>query len=168
MKRPTQAQLKGMLNYLPSTGDFFWRKCPGFNKGFRDGTKAGSKRDRYYVIQINGRAYQAGIIAWVWMTGEYPKNKIDHRDRDTFNNRWLNLREATHSQNNANRIFRKRKQNLPRGVSQIKRPYKVSKPYEAAIKVNKKSIWLGLYKTPEEAHSAYLAAAKKHFGEFSI
>ena len=33
--------------------------------------------------------------------------------------------------------------------------------------VNQKSIYLGYFKTPEEAAEAYNEAAKKHFGEFA-
>ncbi len=167
MKRPfTPSRLKKMLDYDPESGVFTWKDCPGYNKKFRNGTEAGSNRDRYFVIQIEGRAYQAGIIAWVLKTGKWPKNKVDHKDRDTFNNKWTNLREATFSQNNANRVFGNR--SLPRGVTLIKRPYKLKNPYEARIKVNKKNIYLGMHHTPEGAHAAYLVAAKKHFGEFSI
>jgi hypothetical protein len=33
--------------------------------------------------------------------------------------------------------------------------------------VNWKQISLGVYKTPEEAHAAYVVAAKQYFGEFA-
>lgn len=37
------------------------------------------------------------------MTGEWPKNQIDHINRIRDDDRWENLREATQSQNSYNR-----------------------------------------------------------------
>jgi len=36
------------------------------------------------------------------MTGQWPKEYIDHKNRKRDDNRWCNLREATHSQNYVN------------------------------------------------------------------
>jgi len=37
----------------------------------------------------------------------------------------------------------------------------------ARIKVGRKQTYLGNFKTEEEAHSAYVEAAKKYFGEYA-
>lgn len=39
--------------------------------------------------------------------------------------------------------------------------------YQAQIKVNYRSIYLGLFPTARAAHAAYIAAARKYFGEFA-
>ena len=41
------------------------------------------------------------------------------------------------------------------------RKSRISKPYEACIKVNGKNKYLGNYSTPEEAHQAYLTAKRE-------
>ncbi|HMD55018.1 MAG TPA: AP2 domain-containing protein, partial [Phycisphaerae bacterium] len=45
--------------------------------------------------------------------------------------------------------------------------HKRAQKWMAQIMVDRKSIYLGLYQTPEEAHEAYAIAAKKYFGDFS-
>jgi hypothetical protein len=94
------------------------------------------------------------------MTGKFPEQEIDHIDGDGTNNRWENLREATRAQNNAN----------CRGYNKcgIKGVYQRGPSWIAQISPNGgRSIHLGCFRTPEEAHAAYLAAAHKYFGEFA-
>ena len=45
-------------------------------------------------------------LAWLYMTGEWPEQEIDHIDRNTGNNIFSNLREAEHHQNKANSKIR--------------------------------------------------------------
>jgi hypothetical protein len=111
----TAARLREVLNYNPKTGEFSWvqnwtpRATLGFGKGRRKkvGTIkwCGRKRGqaKYRVIGIDGRLYFAHRLAWLWMTGKWPKHEVDHRDRDGLNNRWRNLRDVTRKQNEANK-----------------------------------------------------------------
>ena len=52
----------------------------------------------YLRIQIGARKYLAHRLAWLRMKGRWPRDEIDHHDLDKANNRWANLREATHVQ----------------------------------------------------------------------
>jgi hypothetical protein len=52
------------------------------------------------------------------------------------------------------------------GLKGIKRS-KHGKKWQARIQVDKKTIHLGAFSTPEEAHQAYCDAAFKYFGEFA-
>jgi hypothetical protein len=69
---------------------------------------------------------------------------VDHINRDRLDCRRQNLRIVTASESNLNRQLRPRA--LPRGVTA--RP---SGRYEARIKRNSQSRYLGLYDTPAEA-----------------
>ena len=56
-------------------------------------------------------------LAWFYMTGEWPKNHIDHVNGLEGDNRWCNLREATNSENMLNRKMNKNNKTGVKGVS---------------------------------------------------
>lgn len=88
--------------------------------------------------------------------------EVDHRDGDGLNNRRMNLRVATKSQNQSNRKTSILSQTGLKGVT----PYKRDGTWHARISLNGRRISLGYYKTPEDAHSAYCNASAKLHGEF--
>ena len=89
----------------------------------------------------------------------------DHINGDGLDNRKLNLRIATHSQNHMNERRRKDNKTGYKGVSLLT---SYSRPmWQANICINQKQIYLGSFSTPELAYEAYCAAAKHYFGEFA-
>jgi HNH endonuclease len=48
--------------------------------------------DGYRVIEIDETEYFAHDLAWLWMTGEFPKGQIEHINGIKDDNRWCNLR----------------------------------------------------------------------------
>ena len=98
----TQEQLKELFHYSPETGIFTRLKTTtGKNKA---GTIPGGDKSTGYIrIAINGKYYQAHRLAWLYMTGDFPKNCIDHINMIKTDNSWGNLRGATRSENNKNR-----------------------------------------------------------------
>src|SRR4051794_28870684 len=87
------------LSYNPDSGLLVWT---GGDPRYI-GNVAGSKSTKgYIVIEILGRRYRAHLIAWWFLTGEWLPGAVDHADRDGSNNRALNLRKATRSQQSAN------------------------------------------------------------------
>lgn len=88
---------------------------------------------------------------------------VDHINGDGLDNRRANLRVATAAQNQANRKIPISNTSGYKGVSWHKKDCK----WQAKIKVNYRTIYLGTFSDPEEAHAAYIAAAKKYFGEFA-
>ena len=152
----TQSELKELLEYNPDTGVFTWIK--------RNGNVAGTKNNAGYVcIRINKKIYKAHRLAYLYMTGKFPENFIDHINHIKDDNRWVNLRDATDSQNGANRAKCKNNTSGYKGVSWNKR----DKKWESKIKYMSKTIHLGKYTTPEEASEAYKKKAIELYGEFS-
>lgn len=90
--------------------------------------------------------------------------QVDHINHDIHDNRRINLRIATPSQNGQNR--RKRSDNTSgyKGVSWKK----ANKAWQAYIKYKQKTIYLGLHNTPELAALAYNKKARELFGEFAL
>lgn len=91
------------------------------------------------------------------------KDFVDHADNNPLNNRRVNLRLATVSQNAQNRKKPTNGTSEYKGVTWHKRCAK----WQAAIKKDGKNYYLGLYADPYEAHLAYQEAAKEFFGEFA-
>ena len=143
-----QEILKRNLHYDPETGEFYWR---------RSGKLAGRLGNRGYVlIKLNCVEYIAQRLAFLYMTGRWPEY-AEHRNGIRNDNRWVNLREATKSGDQANRDYGPNRGVEIRGNS-----------FRARIKVNGDTVQLGSYGTIEEARLAYREAADLYFGEFAF
>jgi hypothetical protein len=97
----TRRRLRELIDYDPATGAFSWRVSrQRVNAGDRAGTLSVYG---YRVICIDGACYRGGRLAWFYVRGRWPREQIDHRDRDRANDRFENLRLATQLLNNQNR-----------------------------------------------------------------
>ena len=154
----TAERLRERLSYCPETGVFRWLGARQ-NKG----SITGGLHNGYCRIKIDGRKYYAHRLVWLYVHGCWPRGDIDHRNGVRDDNRLANLREATESENSRNAKRRSNNTSGFKGANWCSREAK----WRAQIDVGRRKINLGYHDTPEAAHAAYRAAAKKHFGAFA-
>jgi len=93
--------VKELLDYDRETGNFYWKPRPTINQRYV-GKRAGTNKDGYVNIQINGKFVRAHRLVWLIEHGEWPDGDTDHINRNRADNRIENLRDATRSQNMRN------------------------------------------------------------------
>ena len=104
----TQQRLKEVVHYNPTTGIFTNKVSYACR---REGTPWGSKVTvgvhGYKVLRgtIDGISYILSRLAFLYM-GVPISEQVDHKDRDTLNNSWANLRACTNGQNTMNQAIR--------------------------------------------------------------
>jgi len=91
--------------------------------------------------------------------------KCDHKNGDGLDNRRKNLRICSQIENGQNRRISKNNSLGFKGVVFDRRMKE--RKFRAKIKVNRKLICLGYYKTPQQAAKAYNRAANEFFGDFA-
>jgi hypothetical protein len=89
---------------------------------------------------------------------------VDHRNRNTLDNRRENLRLATNSQNQFNKAKTSRKTSS-RFIGVFLE--KCTGRWIAKVTVERKRIWSGRFDSEIDAAKAYDEAAKKYHGEFA-
>jgi hypothetical protein len=93
--KPINKEIIDYLNYEPDTGEFIWIKDPG--KSLKAGKSAGyvitsgRTNSQRLVIHFKGKRYSASKLAFLLMTGKYPKGHVRFRDKNTLNYAWDNL-----------------------------------------------------------------------------
>ena len=145
-KKPTPQFLKDIFEYDPLTGIISWK----YHKHkARIGKPAGSVRKvaKGTILQFTHEgkkyAFQGARVAWFLHTGEDPGDKcIDHINGDRNDNRYQNLRLATHRENTWNR----------RGVKGYCRN---RNSWRVDIRFDGVSLACGSFKTEEEAADFY-------------
>lgn len=162
MSQLTQERLRALLHYDPETGVFV--RIKGV-RGFARGSNAGTFHvsSGYVYIGVDRRSYRAHRLAYLYMTGEWPADVIDHVNGRRDDNRWDNIRDATRSQNNANAARRANNSSGAKGVSWDG----PNKRWRAYIVEGGKQKHLGRFEDFEAARQAYADAARETFGEFA-
>jgi len=152
----TQKELKQVLHYFPNTGEFIWL-INSINSN-NLGKIAGTPGIHSYFIKINKKQYNAHRLAWLYMTGKWPKNQIDHIDHNPNNNTWTNLREVTILGNARNQSKAKNNTSGITGVS-----WNTSrKKFVATIRIKNTVLYLGSFIEKWDAVCARMKANFNH------
>ena len=146
--------LKSRLDYNPKTGIFTWKYKDGDSQGDKifntkfGGKEAGNKNSYDYLqIKIYNKNILTHRVAYLFMTGEWPQDEIDHINGNRLDNRWENLRVVSKEENRKNQKINNRNTSGATGVSWSKEENK----WIVKISVNKKQITLGYFNNFNEA-----------------
>lgn len=149
----TQERLKELLHYDNATGVFTRKMWRGGTS--RAGSVAGASHGKsgYLQMSIDGRLYFAHRLAWLYEYGRWPEHLIDHINGDPADNRIQNLRDVPQIKNMQNLRRRSLGATGFRGV-------KEHRPGQYIAQISHKGVnrYLGSFRTPEDAHAAYLRA----------
>lgn len=147
----TQERLRELLTYRPDTGEFVWRKKT--SNRVKIGERAGRVAvNGYRGIRIDNTLHYAHRLAYLYVTGGWPSEQIDHINRVRDDNRWCNLRPATCSENQQNLGLAPTNTSGYRGVSY----HRAARKWSAERWVAGVKHYLGLFPTAEAARTAWL------------
>ena len=148
----TAARVRELLSYEPETGVFRWvaHRCNLVEQQVAGHvTKYG-----YRLIGVDLKTNMAHRLAWLYVSGSWPDDEVDHINGDRDDNRIANLREASRSENQQNLA---RRANNTSGFPGVCWSNQASK-WQAGIKVHGRLIGLGQFASAAAAGAAYLAA----------
>ncbi len=159
--------LRRAVDYDSNTGLFCWRyrpeQSPQWNGRFADSNAGSRHPDGRNYITINRKRYGCARLAWLYVTGEWPNNNIDHRNGDCGDDRFCNLRDATQAENLRNRGKDRDNTSGYKGVYW----HALRQKWAAQIGVDGRRVYLGIFSTAESAAEAYAAAAHRYHGDFA-
>lgn len=156
--------LRSLISYDHVSGDLIWlirpvymfktlRAANSWNTKYA-GTPALNNihKDGYKNGLIFGKYYAAHRVCWALHYGRWPSEQIDHENRNRADNRILNLRDVSNSENQKNVKLQKNNTSGIVGVSRKR------KKWAATITVSRKQIHLGYFYNISDAVKARLAA----------
>lgn len=128
----------------------------------------------WYALKAGDRYYAGGSQCYPDGTMDHflmhriilragPGEFVDHKSRDTLDNRRENIRICTPGQNVMNANLRSDSTTGFKGVSTTQ----TNGRWRATIQLNGRSKHIGRFDSPTEAAIAYDLEARNHFGEFA-
>jgi hypothetical protein len=166
-KGMTQALLKELLTYYPSTGVFRWK--PRDLSWFSDsrsskvwhskysGAIAGSRKKahsdsglHYTCINLMGTIHKAHRLAWLYQKGSVPKC-ITHKNRKGDDNSFENLMEISPDKVSLRGSSHKGSSSRYRGVS----VHPQTKNFLVSIRYKKAKVHLGTFRSESLAAAVY-------------
>lgn len=150
----TQVRLKEVFDYDPITGAFTRKRKTAVR-----GINAAFPNDRGYCrTGIDRKRFLTHRLIWFYVHGVWPTYEIDHINRDNSDNRLINLRDVSPSENQHNHGKAINNTSGFAGVSWDA----FNRKWTAAITADRKHYFLGRFSCPKAAAAAYQTAKYIH------
>lgn len=162
-------ELHEILKYDPDTGSLTWRERTDsfpapitsiriFNSKFANKPVYEEVHKGYRRIRLFGKSYKSHRVAWAMHHGAWPEDQIDHINGERSDNRIENLRAVTQFENSRNMKIPSKNMSGVIGVAWDKLNWK----WRVSIGTGKNHIYLGYFKSFEEAVSVRRSAEVKY------
>ena len=155
----TDFEIANEMLFVREDGKLAWRVT---RKGHvqKNRLAGGQNRLGYMCVRFCGKCYLAHRVVWLLTHGEWPDGQIDHINQNKTDNRPANLRVVTSQVNNQNKMLSivNSKTGLL-GVAEYKGKYRAS----AVNPTTRKTVYLGLFKTIEEAFTVSTNYRNDHY-----
>jgi len=153
----TQRQLKEVLFYSPQFGIFVWKVKAG-PRGMKGKIAGSTHISGYRRIVLNKRTYKAHRLAFLYVSGRFPPDQVDHINGNRADNSFSNLREVCGFENARNLSIGKKNTSGVLGVSRNSRDC----TWYASITTNGKYHHLGTFEDFFEACCTRKSAERKY------
>lgn len=152
--------LRALYAYEPESGSITSRvRFHNWPSGRIMGTKM---KNGYILCSVFSRRILAHDLAWLLYTGKVP-SMLDHINGVRSDNRWVNLRQVTESQNCMNSGLNRRNKSGVKGVAF----YKAYQKWTAELVALNKKYFLGYFENKEDAIAARKDAEGKYHGDYA-
>jgi hypothetical protein len=142
----TAERLREVLDYDSDTGFFTWRETRSHAiAGVRAGHVNRCAKFPHRFIQVDGRGYQSGRLAWLHVYGEWPK-RVFRVNADRLDDRIANLKPSAP-------VYR---------GARIPGVYQFCNKFTVSFRSKGKSIYVGCFDSFEAAKAALTAARREH------
>jgi hypothetical protein len=165
---PDAQLLRDSLSYDPQTGSLFWKERPLEIAGNQNEAKRWNAKHAgrevgaavsvrgYKKVRVLGFQYTQHRVIWKLVYGTDPYY-IDHINGNRSDNRLANLRNVSFQDNCRNRRMLDRNTSGVTGVCWARK----KKAWQASIADRGKTIYLGLFKSIQDAADARSAAERE-------
>lgn len=157
---PNKSVVQELLSYDEVSGTFTWRVCRGGTK--KVGDVAGTPHHTgYHHICINGVRVPTHRLVMAMHGVEIEGKVIDHINGDVSDNRFINLRVSTDSENKKNARCNHNSTTKVKNVT-----LRPNGTYQVRVTVGGVRKSFGLYKTLSEAQDVAVRVMEEHYKEF--
>lgn len=152
----THERLTSLFEYRPASGLLVRKVTTGSRSpaGQIVGSPVGSG---YLGVSIGRSKYILHRLIWMYVYGAWPDHDIDHINGDKHDNRIVNLRRVTKSENQHNLGLKKTNTS---GFTGVRKSSSRKNPWAARITINGKEKYLGCFADKSQAAAAHAAAKR--------